>query len=42
MVPWEDLWKKLDNGTYACRLLFNVDISKCQLNADDLYEILEY
>ena len=42
MVPGEGLWKKSDTGTYACRLPFNVDISKCQLNADDLYGILEY
>ena len=42
MVPGEGLWKKSDTGTYAYRLPFNVDISKCQLNADDLYGILEY
>lgn len=34
------LMEETDTGTYACRLPFNVDISKCQLNADDLYGIL--
>lgn len=42
MVPLEDLRKKSDTCTYVCRIPFNGDISKCQLNADDFYGTLKY